>query len=457
MDDEYDCIILGTGLKECILSGLLSVDGKKVLHMDRNDYYGAACASLNLNQLYEKFKPKGEKQRDGLGASRDYNIDIVPKLIIASGDLVKMLIHTDVTRYLDFKLVEGSYVQSADVVSKVPTTPGEAMRSSLMGLFEKNRARQFFGFLVSYDEKNPKTHQGLNLKVDTMRKVFHHFGLKPDTIDFVGHALMLYREDSYLDRPAMESISRLELYNQSLSRYQGAKSPYIYPLYGLGELPQAFARLSAIWGGTYMLHKPIDGIVYNESGQVCGVRSEGEVAKCKFVIGDPSYFDHKVKRTGQVIRAFCILSHPIPKTDNTEACQLVIPQRQCKPKRKFDIYISCVSYAHKVAPGGKWIATVSTTVETKEPKKELLHGLKLLGRIDEIFYDIVDTFEPIDDGTEDKIYVTSSYDATSHFETTVADVKNIFQKITGQELDLTKKRTPEVDQDGNLVPTEQSA
>jgi len=40
MDQEYDCIVLGTGLKECILSGLLSIEGKKVLHIDRNPYYG---------------------------------------------------------------------------------------------------------------------------------------------------------------------------------------------------------------------------------------------------------------------------------------------------------------------------------------------------------------------------------------------------------------------------------
>ena len=30
MDGEYDAIVLGTGLKECIISGLLSVQGKKV-------------------------------------------------------------------------------------------------------------------------------------------------------------------------------------------------------------------------------------------------------------------------------------------------------------------------------------------------------------------------------------------------------------------------------------------
>jgi Rab GDP dissociation inhibitor len=48
----FQVIVLGTGLTECILSGLLSVEGKKVLHMDRNDYYGGDSASLNLTQVY---------------------------------------------------------------------------------------------------------------------------------------------------------------------------------------------------------------------------------------------------------------------------------------------------------------------------------------------------------------------------------------------------------------------
>lgn len=51
MDEDYDAIVLGTGLKECILSGLLSVEGYKVLHMDKNSYYGGESASLNLNQV----------------------------------------------------------------------------------------------------------------------------------------------------------------------------------------------------------------------------------------------------------------------------------------------------------------------------------------------------------------------------------------------------------------------
>ena len=53
--EEWDAIVLGTGMKECLLSGLLSVAGKKVLHLDRNNYYGGASASLDINQLFEKF------------------------------------------------------------------------------------------------------------------------------------------------------------------------------------------------------------------------------------------------------------------------------------------------------------------------------------------------------------------------------------------------------------------
>ncbi len=37
-----------------------SVDGKKVLHMDRNDYYGGESASLNLEQLWTQSGKEGK-------------------------------------------------------------------------------------------------------------------------------------------------------------------------------------------------------------------------------------------------------------------------------------------------------------------------------------------------------------------------------------------------------------
>jgi len=438
MDEEYDVVILGTGLKECILSGVLSVEGKKVLHMDRNSYYGGDSASLNLNQLFEKFK-KGQPGAE-LGASRDYNVDLIPKFIMSTGKMVEILVKTDVTRYLEFKAVDGSFVQAEGKIYKVPSTSGEALKSSLMGILEKRRCGKFLEFVGDCDEKDPKKNkEGWDLKKVTAREVFKHFGLSAETIDFVGHAMALYNNDAYIDQPAYETLNRIRLYGESVLRY--GNSPYIYPLYGLGEMPQGFARLSAIYGGTYMLNKPIEQIVYDAEGVVVGVKSEGEVVKCKFVVGDPSYFPDKVKKVAQVASLICVLSHPIPNTNDAESCQIIVPQKEAK--RKYDLYISAVSFAHHVAPKGKWIALVSTIVETENPEAELAGAIKLLGKIDEKFFCVRDMFVPTDDGSKSKVFISKSFDPETHFQESCEDILSTYKRITGKDMDLTPPKKEE--------------
>lgn len=108
MNEEYDVIVLGTGLTECILSGIMSVNGKKVLHMDRNPYYGGESASITpLEDLYKRFNIPGAPPAS-MGRGRDWNVDLIPKFLMANGQLVKMLLFTEVTRYLDFKVTEGA-------------------------------------------------------------------------------------------------------------------------------------------------------------------------------------------------------------------------------------------------------------------------------------------------------------------------------------------------------------
>ena len=188
--EEWDAVVLGTGMKECLLSGLLSVAGKKVLHLDRNDYYGGASASLDIHQLFKKFGQEQPPSEAELGKLRDYSVDLVPKFIMAGGQLVKVcaatqplahptsrppnlspapnqstrcrtpptsshtplqvLIHTGVHNYMEFKSVDGSFVYSskAGKVCKVPATPEDAMSSSLMGMMEKTRMVQFTLWVV---------------------------------------------------------------------------------------------------------------------------------------------------------------------------------------------------------------------------------------------------------------------------------------------------------------------
>lgn len=199
--EDWDAVVLGTGMKECLLSGLLSVAGKKVLHLDRNSYYGGASASLDIHQLFDKFA----EQVDGagpdeasLGKLREYGVDLVPKFIMAGGQLVKVLIHTGVANYMEFKPVDGSFVYSKKVakVCKVPAKPEDAMKSSLMGMMEKTRMAQLALFVSKCKLADRATWKAgmvtkTQLGLDTMpsEAFFKYWSLEKETIEFLTHSV----------------------------------------------------------------------------------------------------------------------------------------------------------------------------------------------------------------------------------------------------------------------------
>ena len=70
--------------------------------------------------------------------------------MMGNGLLVRALVHTGVHKYLEFKAVDGSYVMKQGKTYKVPANDMDALKSSLMGMFEKRRARgTFFFFFTS--------------------------------------------------------------------------------------------------------------------------------------------------------------------------------------------------------------------------------------------------------------------------------------------------------------------
>jgi hypothetical protein len=89
-----------------------------------------------------------------------------------------------------------------------------------------------------------------------------------------------------------------------------------------------------------------------------------------------------------------------------------------------DIYIAVVSSAHNVCPKGYYIAIVSTIAETKSNHHvELQAGFERLGPIAERFMGPpIPLYEPLESGVNDNIYISKSYDASSHFETTTGEV-----------------------------------
>jgi Rab GDP dissociation inhibitor len=118
-----------------------------------------------------------------------------------------------------------------------------------------------------------------------------------------------------------------------------------------------------------------------------------------------------------------------------------------------DIYIAIVSSAHNVCPKGYYIAIVSTIAESSSNHHlELQPGLDRLGKIEEKFMGSpIPLYEPLESGRNDNIFISKSYDATSHFETTTGtipqsrnstpfsdlladDVRDIYRRAEQEEL-----------------------
>lgn len=170
------------------------------------------------------------------------------------------------------------------------------------------------------------------------------FGLSDNCVDFIGHAVALYCDDSFIMRPAIEVYKKIILYMNSIGAY-GECSPFIYPIYGLAGIPEGFSRKCALYGGTFMLNKKVDEFKFDENGKVCGVRSGEETAKTKMVICSPSYclqagLKDKIKKIGNIIRCICILDKAIPECidpstkEPYKSVQVIIPQRQTQKQAK---------------------------------------------------------------------------------------------------------------------------
>ena len=439
MNTNYDVIVLGTGLKECMLAGLLAKfpkktegeeqkEGAKILQLDRNGYYGSDSASLNLTNLWKHFRPGVEVPKQ-YGENRDWNVDLIPKYIMANGSLVKLLLKTNVSQYLEWKAVDGTFVyqfhqggmfsKAKGVIHKVPCTAAE---------------KNFFAFIQDYEVNNPKTQNGLS-PVAPFKDYIKKYSLESNTVDFIGHAVALYTNDNFLEQKAITTIEKMQLYFNSFGRY--GNSPFIYPVWGLSGLAEGFSRLCALYGGTYMLNRDVEEILYDENGNFRGIKSQGEEAYGKILITEPSYVQKfgKVKSVGKVIRRICILNHPIPNTNDVASCQIILPQKQIN--RKNDIFIAVLNYTHCVCKKGYFLAIISTIAETDKPETEIEVAMDIVGPILEKFDKVSEIYQPIDTTFKGNVFITSSFDPQSHFENDTDNVIDIYEKITGAKLDLT--------------------
>lgn len=91
-----------------------------------------------------------------------------------------------------------------------------------------------------------------------------------------------------------------------------------------------------------------------------------------------------------------------------------------------------VSSVHCVSKANTYIAIISTTVQTNEPEKEVEAAFQLVGPVKEKFFKISERYEPVKNNFGDGVFISNSFDATSHFESETENVLAMYKEIFGK-------------------------
>ncbi|KAI9236771.1 MAG: GDP dissociation inhibitor-domain-containing protein [Podila humilis] len=200
----------------------------------------SACQIQALEELYK--------------TTRKYNFDLSPKLLYSRGPLTNLLISSGIGKYLEFKLLERTAVYEAltDKVEMMPTSKEDVFVSKALSLKEKRLLMKFLQFAVDYENQKEVWEDYKDAPFTQF--VQAAYGLTDKVLTAVVYAIGFDGNDEATTTDGLKSV---KVYLQSLGRY--GNSAYLCPLYGVGsELAQAFCRVSAVYGGIYMLQHGLD-------------------------------------------------------------------------------------------------------------------------------------------------------------------------------------------------------
>eukprot|EP01041_Mallomonas_annulata_P004415 gene4415-8790_t len=384
----FDVVLIGTGPVESILASSLSKYGKKVLHIEKNDYYGKdyACFSLkelmmlpmvntfglgDVNEvrdksankfseeipsihnssrsskihspvcfgyLMEKEKEDVKQQQQNLSTTihpaflgyksshhmtlaralfynKKFSIDLSFRFILSTGNMVDYMINSGVSKYLEFRCVESLYIAerttattttsttttsssiSSSSITLVPCSKGDVFKTKLLSALEKRSLMKLLQLASDWGRiKEGQEVTTLNERLLDNGSALHrpqnkevilevrdlegyeekpftafltHLGLSLKLQDLVRYALCLdpspspsCTDDRHAVMPAHTAVTGMRsLYHHMRAMGQYGGTAFLAPLYGVSEVPQAFCRICAVWGGIYVLRTDVMGCV----------------------------------------------------------------------------------------------------------------------------------------------------------------------------------------------------
>lgn len=337
-------------------------------------------------------------------SSRSFAIDITPTLIFGSGAAVSGFLASSVSEYIEFKPIEGMlWFDSAGNLSRVPCSKGDVFSSKLLNPLEKRKLMKFLQLVMDFaiSEQSPAEeetsvaeevhslneralNQGRSLsrpqnkavktgdleilreaieanEIDFESYLAETQKLSPSLKSLVRHALAL--ETSDISISIGDGMRRLCQHLQGLGKF--GTTAFLVPMYGSGEMPQAFCRSAAVHGATYLLRREpmsvefiddhVAGVVI--SGPVEG--SEHKTVLCSHVVVPINATQSVTSK--QILRRVSVISGNIVNDGGAQRHIILIPPNS-KLDNKNAIHGIVLDHSAKVVPPNCTLLHLTTTL-----------------------------------------------------------------------------------------------
>ncbi|RXN18685.1 rab s geranylgeranyltransferase component A 2-like protein [Labeo rohita] len=187
---------------------------------------------------------------------RRFNIDLVSKLMYARGALVDLLIKSNVSRYAEFKNIGRILTCRNGKVEQVPCSRADVFASKQLTVVEKRMLMKLLTFCLDF-EQHPEEYEDYSEK--PFRDFLKNKKLTENLQDFVLHSIAMVTQQTLTE----EGLKATQHFLRCLGRY--GNTPFLFPLYGLGEIPQCFCRMCAVFGGIYCLRHSVQCLVVDKA------------------------------------------------------------------------------------------------------------------------------------------------------------------------------------------------
>ncbi|NXJ73207.1 RAE2 geranylgeranyltransferase, partial [Trogon melanurus] len=377
---------------------------------------------------------------------RRFNIDLVSKLLYSRGLLIDLLIKSNVSRYAEFKNATRILAFREGKVEQVPCSRADVFNSRQLSMVEKRMLMKFLTFCLDY-EQHPEEYQ--EYENSTFARFLTTQKLTPSLQHFILHSIAMVSET---DCGTLEGLQATKKFLQCLGRY--GNTPFLFPLYGQGEIPQCFCRLCAVFGGIYCLRHPVRCLVVDkESGRCKAIVDHfGQRISANYFIVEDSYLSESTCANvsyRQISRAVLITDKSVLNTDSEQQVSIltVPPEGPGKPavcvielcsstmtcmKDTYLVHLTCPSTTtarEDLEPVVLKLFNLNTEEGKNKMENEELEKPRVLWAVYFNMRDSSGVERNAYDGLPSNVYVCSGPDAALGNDCAVKQAETIFQEM----------------------------